>query len=318
NDLKFLNLRKTKAFRAEPGGRRLYALLFGAFHDCLSSKIRKLIIVPDGELFYLPIESLILNSEIGTSRSGFLVDRFETSYAPSATVLARVMSRKNDRPRDKDLLAVVVPDAPEAAKSFLGFPLNLPRLRHVSQEIKVISRFFDPGKRTILDGSQAEEGSLKKMDLSAYRFVHFAAHGVFDDDHWGGSGLLLRAGENHDDDGILQARDIFTLKLHSDLVTLSACQTGRGRLESGEGLVGLASALLFAGSRAVLVSLWPISDRSTPDFMEYFYAGLTKGESPSRALQGAKVKMIASSYRHPYHWAGLILVGDSLSHSISK
>jgi CHAT domain-containing protein len=93
-------------------------------------------------------------------------------------------------------------------------------------------------------------------------------------------------------------------------VVLSACQTGKGKLEKGEGVSGLSRAFLYAGAESVVVSLWNINDKSTALFMGYFYEYLARGESKSQALRLAKLKMQQSKYSHPYHWAAFILIGD--------
>jgi CHAT domain-containing protein len=130
---------------------------------------------------------------------------------------------------------------------------------------------------------------------------------------------LLGRDEAAGEDGFFQLRDIFALKLDSDLVVLSACRSGRGSIETGEGLVGLAGGFLSAGSRSVLVSHWSIVDQSTAAFMEYFYASLAAGRSVRGALKEAKVKMIGSEFSHPFYWAAFVLIGDSPpSSSISK
>jgi CHAT domain-containing protein len=154
--------------------------------------------------------------------------------------------------------------------------------------------------------------------LGDYRFIHLAVHGIFDDQNWRWSGLLLWRDKYSADDGVLQLRDIFLLDFRSDLVVLSACQSGKGTLETGEGILGLTGGFLFAGSRAVLVSLWNIDDRSTAVFMSNLYRHLANGESSSRALQKAKVEMIRSRFSHPFYWAAFSLIGDPLSYSISK
>jgi CHAT domain-containing protein len=156
------------------------------------------------------------------------------------------------------------------------------------------------------------------LNWGDYRIIHFAVHGVFEDENWERSGLLLGKDEKAGEDGFFQLRDIFGLKLASDLVVLSACRSGRGSIETGEGLVGLAGAFLSAGSRSVLVSHWSIIDQSTAVFMEYFYASLTAGRSITEALKEAKVKMIKSEFSHPFYWAAFVLFGDSPPYSISK
>jgi CHAT domain-containing protein len=111
----------------------------------------------------------------------------------------------------------------------------------------------------------------------------------------------------------LEVAEIAELKLDCDLVVLSACQTGRGQLVSGEGIVGLTRAFLYAGSRSVAVSLWNVSDLSTARFMQSFYRHLATGTGAVAALRQAKLEMIepGKATRHPYYWAPFVLVGNS-------
>jgi len=325
--LRFLSLRERKKFPAERGGQRLNSLLLGAFPRPLRAGIKKIIIVPDGYLYYLPFEALMeQETAVGEEpqqeqASKFLIEKYEFSYAPSASALVRLLERRKSGQRAMDFLAVVVPKPPESINLVSGLAPDFPALKYARREIRTISRFFKGQKRKVLNGPEAEEGRLKQVDLADFRIIHFAAHGLFDDESWGRSGLILWRNENSTEDGLFQPRDIYLLNLSSDLVVLSACQTGKGRLETGEGLIGLASAFLIAGSDSVLVSLWNINDRSTAQFMEYFYSYLTEGKSITRALQEAKVAMIHSRNSRPFYWAAFVLMGDSpgcRDHSISK
>jgi hypothetical protein len=326
--LRFLCLRERKKFPAERGGQRLSSLLFGTFPGQLWTGIKKIIIVPDGFLYYLPFEALMKQeASVRTGRtqqeqaSRYLIEKYEFSYAPSASALVRLLERRKSGQRTMELLAVAVPKPPEPISLVSGLASDIPALKYTRREIKTISRFFEGNKRKVLVGPEAEEGRLKQIGLADFRIIHFAAHGLFDDDSWGRSGLILWRNKNSTEDGLFQPRDIYPLNLSSDLVVLSACQTGKGRLETGEGLIGLASAFLLAGSDSVLVSLWNINDRSTAQFMEYFYSFLTERKSITRALQQAKVAMIHSRNDHPLYWAAFVLLGDSpdsRDHSISK
>jgi len=279
NYLKFLNLKKTKKFLAERGGRRLNDLLLGAFLSRLGTGIKKIIITPDGCLYYLPFEALMErkgniqgNMPQQEEASQFLIEKYEFSYAPSASAFVRLIERRKSSKRAMDLLAVAAPKLPESTKLVSGLSSDFPTLKFALREVKAISRLFDDQKKKVLYGPQAEERQIKELNLKDYRIIHFAAHGPFDDENWSRSGLLLSRKQNSTEDGFFQPQDIYLLNLSSDLVVLSACQTGKGMLETGEGLIGLAGAFRFAASDSVLVSLWNINDKSTAQFMGYFYS----------------------------------------------
>jgi CHAT domain-containing protein/tetratricopeptide (TPR) repeat protein len=316
--LKFITLKNPSRFLAAEGSRRLFDILLGPFRAEMAGGITRIMIIPDGHLYYLPFESLSIGSPGGSREQRFLVEDFEISYGPSASALVRLAERKRYPDSRKDLLAISVPAVPGSNNYLFGYPINLSKLKHAGEEIKKISRLFAEDDREVLDGQRAAEGRLKRFPLGEFQYIHFAVHGIFDDKNWRRSGLLLCRTKGSAEDGILQLRDIFLLDLHSDLVVLSACRSGIGSIDTGEGITGLTGGFLFAGSRAVLVSLWNIADRSTAKFMDSFYSHLREGNSPSKALQQAKIKMIRSPYDHPFYWAAFVLIGDAGAYSISK
>jgi CHAT domain-containing protein len=123
--------------------------------------------------------------------------------------------------------------------------------------------------------------------------------------------VLAPGGPDQGEDGLLEAWEILDLKLDADLVVLSACQTAQGGIGDGEGLIGLTWAFLAAGSRSVVASQWPVDSAASRAFMVRFHQRLLRGESKSEALQGAARDLAAQPfYRHPFYWAGFILVGD--------
>jgi CHAT domain-containing protein len=304
NYLGYLTLDGRHVFQAFRGGQRLNAILLGPFQAELRKGVRKIIIVPDGQLFDLPFEALV------DEQGRFLVERYEFSYAHSASALVRLMERTRKR-TGEGLLAVGISQPPLPGSSVFGSSERFARLRHVGAEIRAAERSYVWGKRQVLLDEQAEEEALKRLNWRDYRIVHFAVHGIFDDDDWTRSCLLLWRNGGSREDGYLQVRDILPLSLASDLVVLSACQTAKGGIETGEGLIGLANVFLFAGSRSVLVSQWNINDKSTAVFMKYFYDSLASGLTVSAALREAKVQMLGSRYRHPFHWAAFALIGCS-------
>jgi CHAT domain-containing protein len=160
-------------------------------------------------------------------------------------------------------------------------------------------------------GLAATEAAVKQEDLMGYRRIHFATHAVMDERIPARSGVVLSLVDTGKEDGVLRMPEIFNLDLDADLVVLSACQTGLGKLVRGEGMVGLTRAFLYAGARRVAVSLWEVNDLATADFMKSFYQNM-KGAAPAMALRDAKQAMIhgaSPAYRHPYYWAPFVLTG---------
>lgn len=281
----------------EAEGKALFEMLVAPVAGAIEGKAR-LLIVPDGTLAYLPFEAIGLQ------------DRYRVAYTPSASTAGALRARGRGRTTaPKALFAMADPalEGAGAAAAERGFEFTA--LPHARAEVGAIGRLFPAGASRVLTGAEAAEDRLKREDLAAYRYLHFAAHGYFDEAEPGRSGLVLaRGGE----DGFLQAREVARLKLSSDLVTLSACQSGLGRLLAGEGVQGLARAFLHAGSQAVVVSLWNVNDEATAELMRRFYGQLRKGLARDEALREAKRSLAAPGgrWRHPYYWAGFVLQGE--------
>ena len=185
---------------------------------------------------------------------------------------------------------------------------ELSRLPFTLLEVESIAALFGDAAVVRL-GTKATETEAKKLSAKA-RIVHFASHGLLDDEDPLASGIALLASD--DDDGILQAWEIFeSFRLNADLVVLSACETALGETTKNEGVVGLTRALQYAGARSIVVSLWSVQDDSTSDLMVAFYTELLKGAAKDVALQRAMASVREdATWRHPFHWAPFMLVGD--------
>jgi CHAT domain-containing protein/Tfp pilus assembly protein PilF len=161
---------------------------------------------------------------------------------------------------------------------------------------------------------QANRATVLSSDLSQYRYVHFATHGVLDSERPGLSSLMLSMvdAQGNPQDGFLRANDIYNLKLPAELVVLSACQTGLGKEIKGEGLVGLTRGFMYAGAARVVVSLWNVNDEATAELMAKFYERMLKqGERPAAALRAAQVEMWRRrQWQSPYFWAAFTLQGE--------
>ncbi len=145
--------------------------------------------------------------------------------------------------------------------------------------------------------------------VAGARRLHFATHAQIDERHPEDSALVLA--EHPGEDGLLQAREIFNLKLSADLAVLSACQTALGKEVTGEGLIGLSRAFFYAGVPSLVVSLWNVVDSPTPELMLDFYRNLDRPQDKAAALQTAKLAMIGrGAYAHPSYWAPFILLGE--------
>ena len=188
-----------------------------------------------------------------------------------------------------------------------------PRLEFSGKEIENISSYFTEGSSDLYLRNRATEEGLKRIpELNNFNYIHFATHGLIDENKPDLSSLVLTSGKNSVEDGFLQAAEVFNMKLNADLVVLSACQTGLGKLVRGEGMVGLTRAFMYAGTPSVVVSLWSVSDMSTAALMGEFYKNLIKNRlSKTDALRKAQLTLIGDEkYAHPFYWAPFVLIGD--------
>jgi len=204
-------------------------------------------------------------------------------------------------------------------KRFLAFagPVNdLAKLPSSLVEVREVAKLFGKSA-TVRLGPQATEIAARKESRD-YSILHFAVHGLLDDEIGLNSSLALSRPKmlgqtaTKDDNGLWQAWEIFEQGgLKADLVTLSACEANLGENVRGEGLIGLTRAFQYAGAKSVVVSLWAVADESTAPLMTAFYRELQKGTGKDVALQRALVTLRGQrKWEHPFHWAPFILVGD--------
>jgi CHAT domain-containing protein len=318
---------------------RLYQTLVAPASDALAGK-KRLLIVPDGALHYLPFEALMVKSAEAGAEPDYLLKRWAVGYAPSASVLASL--RRNTRGaednRGKQFLAFADPvyeagvqndlaakkpasnsmmqnTVALATRSLLDNDarLDLTRLAHSRREVTEIARRYRPEQVALFLGQEAKEENVKTASaLASARRIHFATHGLISERRPQYSGLVLTLDDDPREDGLLQVYEIFNLKLQADLVVLSACQTGLGQQLKGEGIIGLTRAFMYAGAPSVVVSLWRVADASTAELMVGFYQHLDRGADKAEALRRAKLELMKNPrYAHPYFWAPFVLTGEA-------
>lgn len=288
-------------FEAERRSAALAAELLGPALPFLTG--RRLLIVREGALLYVPFSALLLPVS-GESRRQPLLARYEVSYLPSASVgvwMRRL--RKRSSPASLDVVA-------------LGHPMPTPGfspLPFSAAEARAVAAAAPPSRGRVFLESGAVKEVLTRGRLGDPRFLHLAAHGFVDDRYPELSGLVLAARDEQGRarDGVLRAYEVARLRLRCELVVLSACDSGLGAQIPGEGLVGLPHAFLRAGAGQVLASLWRVNDPAAPALMTDLYQGLLQeGLTPEAALQRAQLKLAAHPKWHqPYYWAGFALFG---------
>ncbi len=274
--------------------RRLHQHLFAPLEETglLADKTR-LVLVPHGELHYLPFAALL---ESGAGNR-FLVERYDVTVTPSAAVWLALARSPPGRATAGTLAFAPRPDALPASR----------------REVAAIARLAGP-EPLVLTGSAATEDAFRR-EAPNRRVLHLATYGVLNKHNPLFSYVDLAPGGGQD--GRLEVHEVFGLRLQADLVVLSACQTGLGSgaladVPTGDDWVGLTRAFLHAGAARVVATLWPVEDQATAALMERFYEGLAAGADPARALALAQRALLAApATAHPFSWAGFEVAGRS-------
>ena len=311
---------------------------------------KRLMVIADGALNYIPFEVLLKTPEGSDFSSlGYLVKTNEIIYAPSASVVGAIKQQRtktanhamliiadpvfnsNDARAQKraatpatdaevrglkiqSALADVEGAAPPASGQMEGLPLA--RLNGTRTEADQISKLAKTsgGQADVWLDLDANEDNLGTRDITKYRIIHVATHGLLNAERPQFTGVVLSLVGNKTSDGFVRTDEVFNLRLGSPLVMLSACETGLGKEKRGEGVMGLTRAFMYAGAPTVGVSLWSVADKSTADLMTDFYKRLLstgEGTTSSGALRNAQLAMITGKkYSAPFYWAPFVLVGD--------
>ncbi len=308
--------------KRDPGfadsARALYDSLLKPAAAQLQGKTH-LIIVPDGVLWELPFQSL------QTAPNRYLIEDHAVSYVPSLTVLREMIKSRRKQPaRATSLLAFGNPalgrQTVARARTVLMDEKFEP-LPEAERQVNALARIYGARQSKVYVGAEARE-ERAKTEARNHRILHLATHGVFNNANPMYSHVLLaqteEQGKEAGEDGLLEAWELMKLELNADLVVLSACETARGRVGAGEGVIGLTWALFVAGCPRTVVSQWKVESASTTELMVEFHRQLKSRISnpqlqlgAAQALRAASLKMLrGEKYRHPFYWAGFVVVGD--------
>ncbi len=314
---------------------------------------KRLVIVADGILQYIPFSILPKPSvDRSTDRKGYngktamdaqpipLIQNHEIVNLPSASTLAVLRRETAGRKKAPKAVAVLADPVFEAGdwrlRSLNGPQVPsmigggglfaqlsdqslkrsgiLKRLRGTLREAKTIEGLTAPADRFIAVGFDANLTRATSPELSQFRVIHFATHGLLDRDNPELSSLVfsLFDKQGKQQEGYLRLQDIYNLNLPAELVVLSACDTGLGKEFKGEGLVGLTRGFMYAGAPRVMASLWKVDDEPTAKLMRYFYEHLLKEKmSPAAALRAAQLTLSQDAeWSAPYHWGSFVLQGE--------
>ena len=316
---------------------------------------KRLLIVADGALNYVPFESLVKSADSADYSSlPYLIKSNEIIYSPSASVIGAIRQQDHARSDHSGRAMLILADpvfnsndarahgnaasatgetrglgiqsaiadvageeasATAASAKMQGLPLaRLAGTRTEAEQIVKLAKASNTQADVWLD-LDASEDNLETRDVSKYRVVHIATHGLLNAERPQFTGVVLSLVGNKNEDGFLRTDEVFNLKLGSPLVMLSACETGLGKEKRGEGVMGLTRAFMYAGAPTVGVSLWSVADKSTAELMTDFYKRFLGPSTPpipaSAAMREAQLAMIAGKkYSAPFYWAPFVLVGD--------
>ncbi len=233
----------------------------------------------------------------------YLIEQHTILTAPSIQVLA-LTHQKRQRSSGEQVLVVGNPAMPSIDVPG-GSPVQLTPLPNAETEALEIARLFNT---QALTGSAAtKEAVLQKK--SGARIVHLATHGLLDDFEGMGMPGSIALAPTASDRGFLTSSEIINLKLNAELVVLSACDTGRGRI-TGDGVIGLSRSLISAGVPSVIVSLWAVPDKSTSELMQEFYRQMQLNPDKAKALRAAAIATLENN-PNPKDWAAFTLIGEA-------
>lgn len=312
---------------------------------------KRLVVVADGALQSVPFAALPLPD---TAESSPLISKHEIITLPSASVLAlqrRELANRKPAPYTIAIVAdpvyeqtdsrlvlaktqksggeshtstspastIVTANANEnsrlaTALRDLGADGKLSRLPWSGEEAKAIAKLVPRNENLTSLGFKANRQIATGAELSKYRFIHFATHGIMDLEHPELSGIVFSMFDEKGlpQDGYVRLHEIYNLNLPAELVVLSACQTGVGKQIKGEGLIALTRGFMYAGAKSIVASLWKVDDAATSQLMAEFYKQIfTNKLKPAAALRAAQLKMSQEKrWRSPYYWAGFFLQGE--------
>lgn len=283
---------------------------------------KHIVIVPDQSLGHLPFETFLTEApaqRLDYANYPYLIKKHPITYSYSATILL-AQEREQERREipEKGVLAFAAEYADQNATDIsyqrsgtLGaLREGLQPLPGAKKEVATMEKYL---YGSFYNGETASEAHFKE-NAHKYGIIHLAMHGILDPRSPILSSLVFSEDSSTVEDNFLRAYEIAQLDLNADLVVLSACETGYGKFQQGEGVMSLAHSFSYAGASSVLMSLWQVNDASTSQIMKDYYVNLAKGYSKEKALQNAKLDYLSNSElaaaQHPAYWAAFVQTGD--------
>lgn len=313
----------------------LYKTLFKPLEKKIN-KNREIIISPDGLLERIPFESFVIG-ETKAGRPIYLLEKHRIKYIQSASVLSVLREHYRRDSKTKNFIGFGDPvydyENFRQGKPELGVPNpkkgdeikeihrgkysreggKLPRLKGSGPEVTIIADLFKKAgsnKSTVRLREQALEENAKLPEMKNYDYIHFSCHGILGENFQ--SLVLAQDIPGAEDDGYFTLNEIMNCEYNAELVVLSACRTGSGKMERGEGVTGLTRAVMYAGTPAVVASLWDVDDEAAKELMIHFYRNLLENDmDKTEALRQAKLHLLKNSnYASPFFWSAFVMYGE--------
>jgi CHAT domain-containing protein/predicted negative regulator of RcsB-dependent stress response len=329
------SIKENNRRRIKKYGKDLYKRLFKPLETSIKDR-RNIIIVPDGELAKIPFEALIIDAKTST-KPVYMLENYRIKYIQSASILSILRKQYQRKGTTKHFIGFGDP-----VYDYENFRQGLPehgtpnpvkgdeiteihrgkyhreggklvRLKGSGEEVNTIARLFKKynQKSVVYVREQANEANAKSPDLKEFDYIHFSCHGILGD---GFQSLVLSQlpPDKTSEDGYFTLNEIMNSDYNAKLVVLSACQTGSGKMYRGEGVTGMTRAVMYAGTPAVVASLWDVDDNATKELMIHFYRNiLEKSMDKAEALRQAKLELIrGKKYRSPSFWSAFVMYGE--------
>ncbi len=288
--------------------QKLIAPHLNEIHD------KNITVIPDGKLSYIPFDALLSSmpdttKTIEFNRLDYLIKTYKINYSNSANLLFR--QKTGAALRNIKVLAFA-PKYNDEHFLMGNKEMTLVPLPGVQKEVNKISEIV---RTKVFATKDATEKNFRE-NAKNYEILHLAMHAFINDSLPAFSSLAFDQVKTDDtnSDGLLSTADIYNLKLNAKLTVLSACNTGTGHLQKGEGILSLARGFLYAGCPSIIMSLWEVEDESGTQIMSSFYRNLKKGKTKDEALRAAKLEYLESSgsrKAHPHYWLSFVSIGDN-------
>ncbi|MEL7532705.1 MAG: CHAT domain-containing protein, partial [Bacteroidota bacterium] len=280
----------------------------------VDARYDELIIIPDGPLGYLPFDALLTSAvkeadKLRYHELPYLLQQYRLYYQYSAALLLQAATKSRGAKLAYGGFAPSYPALPNAQRGVqMVLNQDLSQLVFTKEEVSNTQSIW--GGKAYLDEAATKEIFLQ--EAADYKLLHLAMHGLLSGENTEFAALAFHPSSDSAGEFLLSMEEIAAMELSADLVVLSACETGAGRLRRGEGIISMARAFREAGCPNILMSLWTADDKSSTLIMQDFFGRLKSGDKIAEAIRAAKLELMSTQLlqSHPYYWAGFVPLGN--------